>query len=204
MVGYSEELKVAFNREIGTPSVTLEGDIFQPSGLLTGGSRKGGGDLLRQLHALAEAESELCIHQKCLSEIEAKIKELLPLQKKFKELKAQLELKSYYLSLFQSRAEQNEHHKVKRMEMEQKDCSHKVDKLIERHAWISSEKHLIGRGGTYYDFVSCDPSKAINRFEKLQLEQSGLEKRVNKKVMAMFEKAKDEYNDLISKKNIIE
>lgn len=32
--------QVAFNREIRTPSVTLEGDIFQPSGLLTGGSRK--------------------------------------------------------------------------------------------------------------------------------------------------------------------
>lgn len=33
---------------------------------------------------------------------------------------------------------------------------------------------------------------------------SRLEKRVNKKVMAMFEKAEDEYNDLMSKKNIIE
>ncbi|KAA3470799.1 structural maintenance of chromosomes protein 2-1-like isoform X2 [Gossypium australe] len=31
-------LQVAFNREIHTPSVTLESDIFQPSGLLTGGS----------------------------------------------------------------------------------------------------------------------------------------------------------------------
>lgn len=31
-----------------------------------------------------------------------------------------------------------------------------------------------------------------------------LEKRINKKVMAMFEKAEDEYNDLMSKKNIIE
>ena len=27
---------------------------------------------------------------------------------------------------------------------------------------------------------------------------------MNKKVMAMFEKAEDEYNDLMSKKNIIE
>ncbi|KAG5565500.1 hypothetical protein RHGRI_001405 [Rhododendron griersonianum] len=112
LVGYAEELKVALNKEIGTPSVTLEGDIFQPSGLLTGGSRKGGGDLLRQLHALAEAESELSVHQKTLSVIEAKISELLPLDKKFKDLKAQLELKSYDLSLFQSRAEQNEDHKV--------------------------------------------------------------------------------------------
>ncbi|KAI8005601.1 Structural maintenance of chromosomes protein 2-1 [Camellia lanceoleosa] len=380
LVGYDQELKVAFNRKFGTPSVTHEGDIFQPCGLLTGGSCKGGGDLLRQLHALAEAESKLSIHQKRLSEIEAKISELLPLQKKFKDLKAQLELKSYDLSLFQSRAEQNEHHKlcelvkrieqelleaksaasekqllyeecittvsllkksicentnnrdvrlkdlekkikaikaqvqsaskdlkghaneeerllmemeavkqecaslesqsvslkqqinsltsevdghktriasirnahdqaqsklnlfhskmkecdtqiscilreqqelqhkisetnlerkkmeneVKRMEMEQKSCSLKVEKLIEKHAWITLEKHRFGRSGTDYDFASCDPHTAREDFEKLQAEQSGLEKRVNKKAMAMFEKSEDEYNDLISKKNIIE
>ncbi|XP_057952603.1 structural maintenance of chromosomes protein 2-1-like [Malania oleifera] len=372
--------EVAFRKEIHTPSVTLEGDIFQPSGLLTGGSRKGGGDLLRHLHALAEAESELSIYESQLSEIETKIAELLPLQKKFADLKAQLELKSYDLSLFQSRAEQNEHHKlgelvkkleeelgeakstvkekqllyencqttvsvleksikehasnrdgrlkdlekkikaiktqmqsaskelkghenererlimemeavlqertslesqltslqtqingltsevdahrtkvafvrknhdqvqselnlirskmkecdseincilkeqqklqhkvsetnlerkkmeneVKRVEMEQKDCSMKVDKLVEKHAWIASEKQLFGRSGTDYDFMSRDPCKAREELEKLQAEQSGLEKRVNKKVMAMFEKAEDEYNDLISKKNIIE
>ncbi|KAK2975820.1 hypothetical protein RJ640_022837, partial [Escallonia rubra] len=401
LVGYDDELKtameyvfgatfvcktadaareVAFNKEVGNPSVTLEGDIFQPSGLLTGGSRKGGGELLRQLHALAEAELKLSLHQKRLSEIEAKIKELLPLQKKFKDLTTQLELKSYDLSLFQSRAEQNEHHKlselvkrieqelgeasnaasekqvlyescltkvssleksihehangresrlkdlekkikavkaqmqsaskdlkghenereklimemeavkqeqaslesqltslkkqiydltsevdthktkvaslsndhsraqtelnlarskmkecdsqiscilkeqqklqhkiteanlerkkmeneVKRMEMEQKDSSLKVDKLIEKHAWITSEKQLFGRSGTDYDFASRDPRKAREEYDKLQAEQSGLEKRVNKKVMAMFEKAEDEYNDLMSKKNIIE
>ncbi|KVH91364.1 RecF/RecN/SMC [Cynara cardunculus var. scolymus] len=385
--------EVAFNRQVSTPSVTLEGDIFQPSGLLTGGSRKGGGDLLRQLHALSEAESELSLHQKRLIEIEAKvylqhyiayhsleINELLPVQKKYNDLKTQLELKTYDLSLFQSRAEQNEHHKVseivkrieqelaeaksavnekqafykecvtevetleksihdhannrdrrlkdlekkikavktkmqsaskdlkghenereklimemeavkqeqaslenqlaslqkqisvltsevdalkakvtslrdehsqaqselnaartkvkecdsqissilkeqqklknrigeknlerkklenevKRMEMEQKDSSLKVDKLIEKHAWITSEKQLFGRSGSDYDFTSRDPHRARDQFEKLQAEQAGLEKRVNKKVMAMFEKAEDEYNDLISKKNIIE
>ncbi|TXG57711.1 hypothetical protein EZV62_015540 [Acer yangbiense] len=405
LVGYSDELKsameyvfgstfvckttdvakeiiadVAFNRDTRTPSVTLEGDIFQPSGLLTGGSRRGGGDLLRQLHRLAEAESNLLIHQKRLSEIESKINELLPLQKKFMDLKAQLELKLYDLSLFQGRVEQNEHHKlsevikkieqeleeaksaakekkllyekcvstvsmlektirehdnnregrlkdlekkikavkvkmqsgskdlkghenererlimeqeaiiqehaslknqlallrtqidalaleveeqkakvaftrnnhdqaqselnairlkmkecdsqissilkeqqklehkvsetklerkkleneVKRMEMDQRDCSMKVDKLIEKHAWIAAEKQLFGRSGTDYDFVSCDPRKAIEELGKLQAEQSGLEKRVNKKVMTMFEKAEDEYNDLMSKKSIIE
>ncbi|GMN40980.1 hypothetical protein TIFTF001_010195 [Ficus carica] len=401
LVGYDEELKnameyifgstfvcknvdaakeVAFSREIRTPSVTLEGDIFQPSGLLTGGSRKGGGDLLRQLHDLAVADEKLFTHQKRLTEIEAKIAELLPLQKKFMDLKSQLELKSYDLSLFQGRAEQNEHHKlgelvkkmeqeleetksaakekellykecvnkvsvleksikehdnnragrlkdlekkikaakaqmqsatkdlkghenekerlvmemeavveeratletqlsslraqidnltteveeqkakvastknihdkaqseldlicmkmkecdsqissilkeqqklqhklsetslerkkmeneVKRMEMEQKDCSTKVDKLIEKHAWIASEKQLFGKNGTEYDFASRDPYGAREELEKLQAEQSGLEKRINKKVMAMFEKAEDEYNDLMSKKNIIE
>ncbi|KAA8533875.1 hypothetical protein F0562_031392 [Nyssa sinensis] len=376
LVGYDEELKTAMEYMFGSTFVCKTTDACK------GGCfyRRGGGDLLRQLHALAEAESEFTVHQKRLSEIEAKISELLPLQKKFKDLKAQLELKSYDLSLFQSRAEQNEHHKlgelvkrieqelseaksaakekqllyekcvntvslleksihehannwegrlkdlekkikaikaqvqsaskdlkghenererlimemeavkqeyaslenqsvslekqinsltlevdehktqiaslrnahnhaqselnlfwsklkecdsqissilreqqelqrkiseinlerkkmeneVKRMEMEQKDCSLKVDKLIDKHAWISSEKQLFGRSGTDYDFVSRDPRKAREDFEKLQAEQSGLEKRVNKKVMAMFEKAEDEYNNLISKKNIIE
>ncbi|KAL6580577.1 Structural maintenance of chromosomes protein 2-2 [Orobanche minor] len=370
--------EVAFNRETRTPSVTLKGDIFEPRGLLTGGSR--GGDLLRRLHALAEAESKLSFHQRRLSEIEAKINELLPLQRKFNDLKTQLELKSHDLSLSENRAKQNEHHKlgelvkkieeelgeakstikgkkllyqecvakvtdleksihdhagnresrlkdlekkikafksqmqaaskklkghesererlimemeaaqkeqtslesqlsalknqindltlevesqkakvssvkqdhdkfqselnvvrrkikecdsqitsivkkrdeiqhkiteanlerkrmeneVKRMEMDQKDCSLKVEKLIEKHAWIASEKQLFGRVGSDYDFESRDPHKAREEFEKLQAAQSGLEKRVNKKVMAMFEKAEDEYNDLISKKNIIE
>ncbi|OMO98149.1 RecF/RecN/SMC [Corchorus olitorius] len=372
--------EVAFSREIRTPSVTLEGDIFQPSGLLTGGSRRGGGDLLRQLHDMAECESKLSVHQKRLSEIEAKIADLLPLQKRFMDLKAQLELKMHDLSLFQSRAEKNEHHKlgemvksiekdleeaksaikekqslyekhvskvleleksirehdnsregrlkdlerkikatksqmqsdskdlkrhenererlvmereavvqeqaslesqlaslrtqinnlnlevdeqlakvnsikknrdqlqsqldsirlkmkecdsqissilkeqqklqhklsetklqrkkleneVKQMEMEQKDCSTKVDKLIEKHAWIATEKQLFGRSGTDYDFASRDPRKAREELDKLQAEQSSLEKRVNKKVMAMFEKAEDEYNDLMSKKNTVE
>ncbi|CAL9067896.1 unnamed protein product [Musa banksii] len=372
--------EVAFNRDTSVPSVTLEGDIFQPSGLLTGGSRKGGGELLKQLHALAEAESELNIHQRGLSEIEGKIAALVPLQKKYVQLKSQLELKSYDLSLFESRAEQNEHHKlgelvkkieedleeaklrvkekqlqhnnsilivstleksikengnqretrlkdlekkikllksdmqsalrqlkvhesekekiimekdailqelvmlenqlaasetqihtfteeldkqrnkvssikqaydqaeselnlsrsklkecdtqisciakeqqnlqqklsdaaverkkmeneVKRMEIEQKDFSLKVNKLLEKHGWIAAEKQLFGKSGTDYDFSAHDPSKSREELEKMQAQQSGLEKRVNKKVMAMFEKAEDEYNDLISKKNIIE
>uniref|UniRef100_A0A0D9V970 SMC hinge domain-containing protein n=1 Tax=Leersia perrieri TaxID=77586 RepID=A0A0D9V970_9ORYZ len=356
--------EVAFNRDVGSTSVTLEG----------------GGDLLRQLHELAKAEADLADHEKNLSVIEQKIAALLPLQKKFTELKSQFELKSYDLSLFQNRVEQNEHHKlgelvkkleqelqeskqelkekqeqhkksvstvselektiktygteregrlkalerkikslkselqsmskqlkahesererlimekdavanelamleeqlttskaqiaamtetlsrhrtkvasikqdydqaeselnvgrsklkecdsqihcmtkeqqklqqqlsdsnverkkmeneVKRMEIEQKDCSSKVDKLVEKYSWIATEKQLFGKSGTDYDFTSCESHKAREELENLQAQQSSLEKRVNKKVMAMFEKAEDEYNDLMSKKNIIE
>ncbi|KAK6936304.1 hypothetical protein RJ641_033334, partial [Dillenia turbinata] len=87
-----------------------------------------------------------------------------------------------------------------------------VEKLIEKHAWIASEKQLFGRSGTDYDFSSRDPGKAREGLEKLQAVQStpfpfcscSLEKRVNKKVMAMFEGAEAEYNALISKKSIIE
>lgn len=58
------------------------------------------------------------------------------------------------------------------MEMEQKDCSSKVEKLIEKHAWIVSEKQLFGRSGTDYDFACHDPSKVRAELDKLQTEQS--------------------------------
>ncbi|KAL0304105.1 UNVERIFIED_CONTAM: Structural maintenance of chromosomes protein 2-2 [Sesamum radiatum] len=335
LVGYDQELQSAMEYVFGSTFVCKTIDAarenYIPILVVTLVIFRG--DLLRKLHALGEAELKLSFHQKRLSEIDAKINELLPLQRKFKDLKTQLELKSHDLSLSENRAKQNEHHKlgelvkrieeelgeaksaikekkilyeecvakvssleksihdhagnresrlkdlekkikaiknqmqaasknlkvasvkkdhdevqselnmarkkikecdsqiasivkeqqriqqkiseaslerkrmeneVKRMEMDQKDCSLKVEKLIEKHAWIASEKQLFGRVGSDYDFESCDPHKAREDFEKLQAEQSGLEKRVNKKVMAMFEKAEDEYNDLISKKNIIE
>lgn len=59
------------------------------------------------------------------------------------------------------------------MEMEQKDCSSKVDRLIEKHGWITSEKQLFGRSGSDYDFTSCDPQQAMEQYEKLQAEQAG-------------------------------
>lgn len=57
--------------------------------------------------------------------------------------------------------------------MDQKDCALRVDKLIDKHAWIASEKQLFGRVGSDYDFDSRDPHKAREDFEKLQAEQSG-------------------------------
>ncbi|KAK3166260.1 hypothetical protein QOZ80_1AG0043460 [Eleusine coracana subsp. coracana] len=401
LVGYDEEVKnavayvfgsafvcrnieaakeVTFNRDIGQTSVTLQGDTYKANGLLTGGDRSARIAVLQKLDELAKAESDLTVHEERLSSIEQKIAALLPLQKKYTELKSQFELKSYDLSLFQNRVEQNEHHKlgelvkkieqelheskqelsekkelyekcvnrvselekiiktygteregrlkaleknikslksemqsmskqlkaheserermimekdavanelvtleeqlstsraqitvlsealdkqkdkvasikqeydqvecelnaersklkecdsqinrmtkeqqilqqqlsdsnvdrkkmeneVKRMEIEQKDCSLRVEKLMEKYSWIATEKQLFGKSGTDYDFASCEPHKAREELDNLQAQQSSLEKRVNKKVMAMFEKAEDEYNDLMSKKNIIE
>ncbi|KAL6580965.1 Structural maintenance of chromosomes protein 2-1 [Orobanche minor] len=37
------------------------------------------------------------------------------------------------------------------MEMDQKDCSLKVEKLIEKHAWFAPERQLLGRIGFDYD-----------------------------------------------------
>lgn len=59
------------------------------------------------------------------------------------------------------------------MEIEQKNCSLKVEKLIEKNSWITSEKQLFGRSGTDYDFSSRDPLQEREKFERLQTELSG-------------------------------
>ncbi|KAI6696191.1 hypothetical protein NL676_016310 [Syzygium grande] len=112
LVDYDEESQVA--KEIHTTSVTLEGGISRPidDGLLSGGCSTGGGDLLRLLHYLAEAETEAAIHWEILSTVEGKITELSPLQKKLSDLNSELELQSLDLSLFRSRVEEAAHHKL--------------------------------------------------------------------------------------------
>jgi structural maintenance of chromosome 2 len=63
--------------------ITLEGDDFNPSGLLTGGSRGTGRSLLMQLHELLEAEQRLATHQQRLAEVEGKLRELAPIGKQY-------------------------------------------------------------------------------------------------------------------------
>jgi structural maintenance of chromosome 2 len=50
---------VAFHRDVMMKCVTHDGDLFDPSGTLTGGSRATGSAVLAKLHALAEAEAQL-------------------------------------------------------------------------------------------------------------------------------------------------
>ncbi|KAJ4784471.1 Structural maintenance of chromosomes protein [Rhynchospora pubera] len=107
-----EANKVAFHPEICATCVSLEGDKFVPSGYLTGGSRRGGGELLQKLGALATAEKDLADNERRLADIEARISEFLVPHRKYNDLKKKLELKSYDLELFKSRVEQNEHHKL--------------------------------------------------------------------------------------------
>jgi chromosome segregation ATPase len=75
--------KLAFAREVSQRCITLEGDDFNPGGLLTGGSRGSGRSLLLQLHELLEAEQRLATHQQRLAEVEATLREKAPIGKQY-------------------------------------------------------------------------------------------------------------------------
>jgi len=50
--------KLAYSREVHQRCITLQGDDFNPSGLLTGGSRANQASVLSGLHELAQAEAK--------------------------------------------------------------------------------------------------------------------------------------------------
>eukprot|EP00775_Hariotina_reticulata_P003904 gene3904-4158_t len=104
--------KLAFAREVGQRCITLEGDDFNPGGLLTGGSRGAGGSLLLRLHDLLEAEDKLAAHQQRLKEVEQQLRKLEPLGRQYRKLQQELELQQHGLELLQGRMQASEGHQL--------------------------------------------------------------------------------------------
>ncbi|CAI5503926.1 unnamed protein product [Closterium sp. Naga37s-1] len=94
-------------------------------------------------------------------------------------------------------------HQVKTREAEQQRGVKDVERMERQHAWIATERALFGRAGTDYDFNSRDPVAARQLLAEKQSQQSSVEKRINKKVIAMFDKTEQEYKDLTAKKDIV-
>ena len=68
--------KLAFSREVGQRCITLEGDDFNPSGLLTGGSRAASRSLLNALHDLGAQEAELAGHKEAMEGADRELRAL--------------------------------------------------------------------------------------------------------------------------------
>lgn len=127
--------KLAFSDEVRTRTVTLEGDDFNPGGLLTGGSRSGGASVLRKLHEAQQAEQEVqqleaslqqassprahvcygcCMLTSplppCAAQLEGRLKALQKGAAEFRKLQQELDLKRHSLALLEGKVQQSESH----------------------------------------------------------------------------------------------
>ena len=105
--------KLAFHKDVASRCVTLDGDDFNPSGTLTGGSRSKTTSILSQLHALAECEAEMVEHKKRLAGLKAELTDLNTEKAAFEKVKKDIELKGHSLELLQKRLEGSEAHQLK-------------------------------------------------------------------------------------------
>jgi len=94
-------------------------------------------------------------------------------------------------------------HKIQQLQKDDKEAGAVVLRLEKQHPWIEKEKHFFGKAGTDFDFEANSYPDNKARLEQLSSQQKTLGKNINKKAMAMFEKAEQEYRDLILKRDII-
>jgi len=95
-------------------------------------------------------------------------------------------------------------HNMKQFDKESEDARKLVEHWLRQHPWIASERIHFGKPGGDYDWKAQDPVKAKKRYNELQGLQDSMGKKINKKVMGMFEKAEQEYQDVMEKKRIVE
>ena len=94
---------IAFDKQIRNRTVTLEGDVYDPSGTLTGGAKSQIGVLLTKIDALATAQDRLQQADDELKTISSQLGALEKLWAAARELQAELELKQHELKLCQEK-----------------------------------------------------------------------------------------------------
>ena len=111
LVGFEEEVRSALEYVFGstlvvdgsnaanricdmtkTRTVTLDGDVYDPSGTISGGSKNNLGTTLAKLSELTMSTEKLSEQQARLAEINAKLNELKVSSKKYEDASARLEL----------------------------------------------------------------------------------------------------------------
>ena len=75
---------------------------------------------------------------------------------------------------------------------------------MSEHKRLASEESEVGKEGGDYDFKRVKMEEVHSRVVALEEEQEQLDRRLNKKVLGMMEKAESEYEELLKKREIIE
>mmetsp|Transcript_165769 Transcript_165769/g.532285 ORF Transcript_165769/g.532285 Transcript_165769/m.532285 type:complete len:1211 (-) Transcript_165769:161-3793(-) len=94
-------------------------------------------------------------------------------------------------------------HKLQQLTKDDKEANVVVARMEKQHAWIEKEKGFFGKKGTDFDFEANSYQDNKGRLDELSVTQNKLSKNINKKAMVMFEKAEQEYKDLLQKRDII-
>jgi structural maintenance of chromosome 2 len=96
--------------------------------------------------------------------------------------------------------QQNQDHKLKNYEREFEKASSRVKTMEEEYSWIESQKENFGEIGSDYDFEARNAKQVKKNMAELKTVQEALEKKINRKVMGMIERAEKDYKELVAKK----
>lgn len=98
---------VTFHKDIRMKSVTLEGDVYDPSGTLSGGSKPTTSGVLVKVQELKAIEDELDRCKKTLADAEKEWEQVKGRMDRWKEAKRTLDLKSHEITLLEQRVKES-------------------------------------------------------------------------------------------------
>ncbi|CAD0203696.1 unnamed protein product [Chrysodeixis includens] len=101
--------RVTFHPRVRRRCVTLDGDVFEPSGTLSGGARQQGGSMLVQLQELKELEEQLKADEEELENITAELNSLQQAAEKYNSLNQKCEMMSHELGVVRARLATTSH-----------------------------------------------------------------------------------------------
>ncbi|KAK3869016.1 hypothetical protein Pcinc_025643 [Petrolisthes cinctipes] len=102
--------RVTFAPNIMKKSVTLDGDVFDPAGTLTGGSRRQGGSILAQLDSIREYHDEFNTKRQRLQDVERKLQHLQRNWDQYNKVKQEYTRRSHELEMCRQRLQHSSHY----------------------------------------------------------------------------------------------
>eukprot|EP01124_Arcella_intermedia_P009206 TRINITY_DN15993_c0_g1_i1.p1 TRINITY_DN15993_c0_g1~~TRINITY_DN15993_c0_g1_i1.p1 ORF type:complete len:1200 (-),score=360.67 TRINITY_DN15993_c0_g1_i1:64-3138(-) len=142
-------------------------------------------------------------YEKILSLINAKKSAVLECDSNIAQLVAQRDANTKAITDAELNIKKLEH-KIENFKAAKESAKKTVSILLKQHEWIESEEQEFGKPNTDYDFDKSRMKEVIERLSRAEEGQEKLSKQINKKAVHMFEKAQQEYNELIKKKKQIE
>lgn len=115
---------VTFNREVGARSVTVDGDVYDPSGTLSGGAAPSGSGILTRVQELQQVKRKLREAQERLRGLEEENRRSEREREAWRRMVGELELKEHEKRLLEEQVEGSNAARVSHVFKPEERCAH--------------------------------------------------------------------------------
>ncbi|XP_065833920.1 structural maintenance of chromosomes protein 2-like [Oscarella lobularis] len=174
--------KVTFDPKISTRSVSLDGDLMDPSGTLSGGSRPSRSSVLAALEKACKVEETLNAKVAQLDDVKRQLEGLESLSAKYHEKMGELELKRKEIERLEARLQHTVHHK-------------QMEGIRKLHQTIAEQQEVIEEGKR----TEKECSAKCKELEKKMKDSKGHRDKELKKAEKELNAAEKEAKELVKK-----
>lgn len=104
--------RVTFDKNVRMKSVTIDGDVYDPFGTLSGGSKPNSAGILVRVQELNQVRQQIRRHKETLAKVEQELTNSQRVISDYKRRKQMLDLKSHEIHLLEERLRQSTHSQV--------------------------------------------------------------------------------------------